>query len=435
VQGNREIFLPCPQSAFSRAMAWRIVFGFVLTLAANDFVVGLDEVELSEDAMMLLQTQAKLTKYGSLVEKDEAEAQLEDDAGEDVWEELDAEHALVETDQWAGGYKRCWGSPKGAHSKCKVIGGGKGFAASARLCAKAAQAIGADTFQFLANGAKCWLKKCNNINMKYSTDGRKRPWQIFSTYCGLQRVHSELSSDCGPGLFTNYLVFPKPPADVCQKALRFKGMKSNNLNGFGPAQGAEAFRFANVLDGVDLVVKADESYRPAKAEKNGVYLRKYGRLNMKSGTETQMTFRFVESNGQRPVKIDKFMFTVFDIDHGARCTSRMTVNATKYAAYYVDKDTELIVKTDIGGISWPASSTFTSSQRGTGKDNPKFPRKLSPVQRARSVTFEYHNVKFFTMGFKLGEGKGGRNILFGGLSSLTEDSCPFDGHPNQEALP
>jgi len=206
-------------------------------------------------------------------------------------------------------------------------------------------------------------------------------------------------------------------------------MKSNNLNGYGPASGAEAFRFANVLPGVDLVVKADDNYTPAKADKNGVYLRKYARINMLSGTESFMTFRFVESNGQNAVKVDRFLFTVFDVDHGDRCTSRMTINATRYAAYYVDPETELLVHTDIGGSNWPASSTFTSSQRGSGKDNPKFPHKLSPTQRARSVTFEYQNVKFFTMGFKMGVGKGGRNILFGGLSSLTEDVCPFDGHP------
>jgi len=414
------------------AMVWRcIASGFALTLA-NEQVLGLDQAELSEDAMMLLQTQAKITKHATVLDKEEAEDYLEGDAEEDLWEELDAEQALLEGDQWAGGFKRCLGSPRGAHSQCKVVGGGKNFASSPRLCAKAAQAIGADTFQFLANGAKCWLKKCNNINMKYSTEGRTRPWQIFSTFCGLPRVHNEVASDCGPGQFTNYLVFPKPPADVCDSVLAFKGMKSNNLNGFGPATGAEAFRFANVLPGVDLVVKADKNYRPANADKNGVYLRKYGRLNMASGTETMMNFRFVESNGQNPVKIERFLFTVFDIDHGNRCTSRMSVNASRYAAYYVDPQTELIVHTDVGGSTWPASSVFTSSQKGTGKDNPKFPRKLNPTQRARSVTFEYQNVKFFNMGFKMGDGQGGRNILFGGLSSLTEESCPFDGHPNKQ---
>ena len=410
-------------------MAWRcILSGFVLS-AAHDPAMQVDQMELSEDAMMLLQTQARFT--ASAIEKEEAEEYLEVDAEEDSWEELDAEQALAEVEQWAGGYKRCYGAPRGAHSDCKVIGGGKGFAASARLCAKAAQSIGADSFQFLAAGAKCWLKKCNNINMKYSTEGRKRPWQIFSTYCGLERVHTEVQSDCGAGLFTNYLVFPRPPADVCNKALKFTGMKSNNLNGLGPATGAEAFRFSEVLPGVDLVVKADENYRPQNAKQNGVWKRKYGRLNMASGTESFFTFRFVESSGQTPVKVDRFMFTVFDVDHGRRCTSQMTVNATRYAAYYVDPGTELLVHTDVGGSNWPASSTFTSSTAGTGKDNPKFPHKLSPVQRARSVTFEYQNLKFFTMGFKMAPGVGGRNVLFGGLSSLTDDVCPFDGHPNQ----
>jgi len=384
-------------------------------------------MELSEDAMMLLQTQARFTQHASLLEKEEAEEYLQGDAEEDLWETVDAEQALVEEEQWAGGYKRCFGSPRGAHSDCKVIGGGKGFAASPRLCAKAAQSIGADSFQFLAAGAKCWLKSCKNINMKYSTEGRTRPWQIFSTFCGLTRIHEEVQSDCGSGQFTNYLVFPRPPAEVCGKALAFTGMKSNNLNGFGPASGAEVFRFSSVLDGVDLVVSADDGYRPAKSENNGVFRRKYGRLNMLSGTESFFTFRFVESIGQVPVKIDKFMFTVFDVDHGRRCSSRMTINATRYAAYYVDPQTELLVHTDVGGSNWEPSSTFMSSQSGTSKDNPKFPQQLSPTQSARSVTFEYQNVKFFTMGFKVASGKGGRNVLFGGLSSLTNDVCPFEG--------
>jgi hypothetical protein len=411
-------------------MSWRCIVSSLALTLADESTWGVDRAEPIEDAVMLLQTRATFAKHAS--EKEEAADDLEADTEDDLWEELDAEQTLLEEAQWAGGYKRCWGHPKGASSACKVVGGGRNFAATPRICAQEAQKIGADTFQFLANGAKCWLKKCNNINMKYTTEGRKRPWKIYSTFCGLERVHTEVQSDCGPGQFTNYLVFPKPSPDVCDRALSFKGMKSNNLNGFGPAQGAEAFRFANVLPGVDLVVKADDNYRPANSQKNGVYLRKYGRLNMASGTETMMNFRFVESEGQNAVKVERFLFTVFDIDHGNRCSSRMTVNATRYAAYYVDENTELTVHTDIGGPTWPPSSTFMSSQKGTGKDNPKFPRKLNPTQRARSVTFEYQNVKFFNMGFKMGEGQGGRNILFGGLSSLTEESCPFNGHPNKE---
>lgn len=380
-------------------------------------------MENSEDGMSLLQTQARLTKQLSLLESQEQEDNLVTSSLDD-FSDFEADSSELEETEWAGGYKRCFGSPKGAHSECKVVGGGKGFAASARLCAQAARDIDADTFQFLANGAKCWLKRCSSINMKYSDEGRKRPWQIFSTFCGLTRVHTELPSQCVGPQFTNYLIFPRPTADVCEKALKFRGMKSNNLNGLGPATGAEAFRFAEVLPGVDLVVKADNNYQPANSKKNGVMRRKYGRLNMMSGTSTYMTFRFVESSGQTPVKVDKFLFTIFDIDHGPRCTSRMVVNATKYASYHVSEDTELVVHTDIGGAGWPASSTFSSSASGTGKDNPTNPMKLTQTQSRRSVTFQYENVKFWTMGFAMGPGTGGRNILMGGESSLTADVCP-----------
>ena len=407
-------------------MAWKlcVASAFVGALG-NEVRLKIDQIEQSEDGMSLLQTQARMTKPLSLLETEEQEEYAFDSSLDmDADSDSESDIATYDESEWAGGYKRCFGSPRGAHSQCKVVGGGKGFAASARLCAQEARKIEADTFQFLANGAKCWLKRCNSINMKYSTEGRTRPWQIFSTFCGLTRIHTEVESDCIGPQFTNYLVFPKPTADACSKDLKFRGMKSNNMNGFGPAIGAQVFRFAQVLPGVDLVVKADEGYRPANAAKNGVYNRKYGRLNMMTGTSTFMTFRFVESNGQKPVKVPKFLFTVFDVDHGKRCSARMTVNATKYASYHVAEDTELIVKTDIGGPGYPASSTFSSSTAGTGKDNPRNPFKLTDQQARRAVTFQYENVKFWTMGFEIGAGSGGRNIMFGGHSSLTADVCP-----------
>jgi len=416
-------------------MSWKLCLasGIVCALG-NDLPLSIHQIEQSEDGMSLLQTQARLTKPSSLLEAEEKEDN-ELDSSLDVDSDFESDITAYDETEWAGGYKRCFGSPRGAHSDCKVIGGGKGFAASARLCAQAAKAIGADSFQFLAAGAKCWLKKCASINMKYSVEGRKRPWQIFSTFCGLARIHTELPSDCVGPQFTNYLVFPKPLPDVCDKDLKFRGLKSNNLNGLGPATGAQVLRFAAVLPGVDLIVKADSGYQPGKASKNGIVLQKYGQINMLSGTKTFMSFRFVESEGQTPVKVDKFLFTVFDVDHGKRCTSRMTVNATKYASYHVAENTELVVHTDIGGPGYSASSTFSSSSKGTGRDNPRNPMKLSDVQARRAVTFQYENIKFWTMGFEIGAGVGGRNIMFGGHSSLTADVCPQDepDAPIQEA--
>merc|ERR550514_2626660 len=111
------------------------------------------------------------------------------------------------------------------------------------------------------------------------------------------------------------------------------------------------------------------------------------------------------------------------MDQGRRCTSRLKVNATNYASYHVTDDTELVVKTDIGGIGWPASTTFASSVAGTRKDNPLFPDKLTDLQASRAVTLRYSGVKFFSLGFDIGAGVGGRNLLFAGLSSLTQDVC------------
>lgn len=118
------------------------------------------------------------------------------------------------------------------------------------------------------------------------------------------------------------------------------------------------------------------------------------------------------------------MFTVFDVDQGRDCTARLTVVAHKFTAYHVAEDSELAVHTFPGSLERPATSYFTSTQWGTKRDNPQFPMELTPEQAKRVVSFEFRNVKSFKMGFGLSPGKGGRNLLFGGLSSVTAAACP-----------
>lgn len=391
---------------------------------------GANTLSLPEEAeaISLLQTRAQINRHDvSAFDEEFAEDFEGDDGQEEEGDDLDMDDSdqgdiLLESNTTWAGYKRCREAPKGSHSACKVIGGGKNFAASARLCALEAKKINADTFQFLANGAKCWLKSCKSINMKYSTEGRKRPWQIFSTYCGLTRVHEARNGDCG-NEFTNYLQYPMPPKAACDKALKFQGMKNNNLNGWGPGGGAESFRYSEVLPGVDLIVKADGAYRPNKAELNGVWRRRYGRLNLASGISTDLLFRFVEAEGQAPVKVDNFMFTVFDMDQGTRCQTRLTMNASSYNSYHVSDNTEMIVKTDTGGVGWQASTSFSSSVAGSRKDNPLWPDRLTDLQKGRAVTLYYESVKFFSLKFSITPGKGGRNLLFSGGSSLMDPLC------------
>jgi len=71
-----------------------------------------------------------------------------------------------------------------------------------------------------------------------------------------------------------------------------------------------------------------------------------------------------------------------------------------------------------------AQSTFTATTGGGVADNPTDPKKLTPLQLSRSVTFLYKSVSKFKAKFEiLGPSKlGTRNFIFAGESSVSE-SC------------
>lgn len=334
-----------------------------------------------------------------------------------------------------------------------------------RECSLKAREAGSDTFDFLYSLARmkgghpalCITKTCFTSNLKYRKD--KKAWDVFSLFCGLSMVSKNITGPCGDETThetTHYLEYLRPPVHACDAPLNFgAGMKNNNLNGLGPGGGAESMRFRSILkakDGsaIDLVVKASDSYTPANTKKNGRYKMWGGSVNLRSGTETHFVFTFVESRGQTPVRVPSFMFTVFDLDQSHQCLSRTTINATGYSSYYVSDTTELRVTTRLPRLyelkddqnrstgrwhSTPISTQFQSTQFGGKKDNPKDPLAMTEAQAARAVTLVYQNVKSFTMGFKLTGGEtSGRNIIFGGSSSITDKVCA-DAHAGVAGLP
>lgn len=321
------------------------------------------------------------------------------------------------------GFKRCYDVPKGMHSGCKIVGGGKNFAKTPRQCAEKAKKIGADTFTFLGKGGRCWLRKCRSTDLQLS-DKPKKPWGVFSVYCGLESVHKDVKGPCGLEK-TTYLKYRPPPTHACEAPLNFaNGMKGNNLNGLGPGSGAKSMRFREILPGVDLQVKATDSYRPANTKKNGRYKKWGGSVNLLSGTNTDFSFSFLNSTGRNKVKVDSFMFTVFDLDQSKACVSRTKVEASGYSGYYLADDTELLIKTTPPQENRPAKTVFESTSFGNARDNPKDPLNMTVSQARRAVTFVYQNVKTFYMGFGLTGGeKSGRNIIFGGSSSITNSLC------------
>lgn len=351
--------------------------------------------------------------------------------------------------EYPADYKKLRGAPKAALFKQLKT-------EAVRACSLKAREDGSDTFDFLYSnmrmrggyGASCTTKQCFTSNLKYKVD--KKAWDVFSLYCGLSTVKKNITGPCDEET-TRYLKYLPPPTHACDAPLQFgKGMKNNNLGGKGPGSGGKSMRFRSILadkDGspIDLVVKADDAYLPASTKKGGLGSKKNGRhkkwggrVNLKSGTETHLTFQFVKSSGQTPVRVSSFMFTVFDLDQSGGCISRTTINATGYSSYYVSDNTELRVTTRLPKLyklksvgksiekwhSEPVSTQFQSTQFGNKKDNPANPLNMSESQANRAFTLVYQNVKSFRMGFKLTGGeKSGRNIIFGGSSSITDQVC------------
>lgn len=375
-----------------------------LPIAADGQPFSIEHMQLhnSEDAMSLLQYQARLSKHQTVENK------------------TVEEHG----DTWAGGFMRCTEQAPHTQSGCRSVGGGRNFAIHPRLCAEQAKVRRADGFSFLAKGDETWciLRQCDSVDMQW--EGSNENWQVYSTYCGLERSRVEVEGTCRTA-FTGNLIYPKPRRSVCRGGLKFKTLSHNNLRGVGPNRADQGnMRFTETLPGVDLVIRADENYEAYNPARNGLHLGKFGRINMKSGTQTVFNFRFVRSGTDEPVKVPEFVFTVFDIDQFKGCYGRMTVNASHFASYHVSDNTELIVKTDAGAVGRAASSTFMSSMAGTGRDNPTQPRELTPEQAARSVSFVFRNRKFFNMGFEISDAAAGQNILFAGKSSLLDSVCP-----------
>jgi hypothetical protein len=182
-------------------------------------------------------------------------------------------------------------------------------------------------------------------------------------------------------------------------------------------------RVLQTLPGVDLIIRANQNYVAHNSARNGIHLGKFGRINIKSGTSTVLNFQFVSTGTLNVVKVPEFVFTVFDLDQFKGCYGRMSINASHFSSYHVSDNTELVSKTDAGAPGRAASSVFMSSMAGTKTDNPKKPRELTSEQAARSVSFVFKNRKFFNLGVEISDAGAGKNLLFGGRSSLLDNTC------------
>jgi len=370
-----------------------------LLAAAQEQSLGVEHMP-SDDAVSLLQYQAKLNKHQANEEEDDA---------------------------WAGGYMRCTEQEEYTRSGCHTVTGGLNFAGHPRLCAQQAQIRNLDSFEFFAHGGSswCYLKQCDSVDMKWERSDTN--WLVFSQRCGLERNTAKIDGTCREAVAGN-LIYPNPPYSICGNTLKFKNVINNNLRGFGPNTNEDGhIRILETLPGVDLVIRADEQYTPWNAAKNGIHLGKFGRINVKSGTKAVFNFQFVSTGTMNHVKVPEFAMTIFDIDQFKGCYGRMSINASHFSSYHVSDTTEVITKNDGGAPGRPASATFMSSMAGTKNDNPKKPREMTPAQKNRAVTLVFKNRKFFNLGVEISDAGAGKNLLFGGKSSLLDGTCGAKG--------
>lgn len=180
------------------------------------------------------------------------------------------------------------------------------------------------------------------------------------------------------------------PCSICSQAtsVDLSNVVQNNLGGAGPAAGDEEIRYKNAIDvdgkKVDVVLTAENTYSTPKSSVNGVTFGGFGRFTMRTKTSTKFKFSFLDAETNEPVAIQDLALTFYDMDQGKKGKQQESVSACGAQEVFVTSDTELELESD--GVC----HTLTSTERGSGKDNPERPDELTKVQAARSVTFEFH---------------------------------------------
>ena len=132
-------------------------------------------------------------------------------------------------------------------------------------------------------------------------------------------------------------------------------------------------RVGNTTDGTpfDLVITNISQYTAWRNTESSVTGR-YLTLNMALNTNATLEFAFVESGSYVPVTLPKFRFDVFDIDQGPDGKARESITF-----FDASLDAVLTPDTNVRLEKTESSTTFASSQAGTGADNPYSPNILT----------------------------------------------------------
>jgi len=202
--------------------------------------------------------------------------------------------------------------------------------------------------------------------------------------------------------------------DPCNKFpfIRLDEVLHSNLGNQGPDTGDEGivFRAKDIIPSQPelellITVNATDAYQAGHASMNGIH-GKYGLITVKPGNEAEFTFKVLDPVTRKAKTLAKQEVTFFDLDQSASGDNQEYVEAEGFTNLWLTKNTE-IVQTEVDG-----KTRFTSSQPGSGADNPKDPTALTVQQKNRAVSLEYKDFAElkFTMG--CGTGRYARYFMF-----------------------
>jgi hypothetical protein len=191
----------------------------------------------------------------------------------------------------------------------------------------------------------------------------------------------------------------------------------SNLGGQGPDDGEKALRFIGVATrgdaAIDLLITTVGPYTAKNTIRNNVK-GCFGVINVKSGTSADLKFSLVASGSDKPIESDGLTthFSVVDLDQSKQGAYEF-IRFQDAVDFYVTEDSTIKVSDSLGeGIS--CEGTF----EGDGSDNPTNPLELTDSQKSKAATVEFVNTAEWRATLKAGPGKGGRNIMFTGKTSL-----------------
>lgn len=202
----------------------------------------------------------------------------------------------------------------------------------------------------------------------------------------------------------------------------------SNIVGDGPDEGAEEIRYGKVTTADDSDKEIDMVVAIASGEKgnyNGISDGNgkngcFGLINMGKQSKVDFEFKFVYAGTDIPVIMNKFFFSIYDLDRTGNDRNKEKVTFTSpVESWFTMPDSELLESGSNDG-----TLSFESTMPGNKKDNPKDPEKLmGSVAALRVVTVQYpQGLSSVSLSFEVVKGTGGRNFLFAGRSSFVNDN-------------